>query len=223
MEDTVLQRIRNVIDYHNLSDRKFAEVIGLPQTTISSLFKRGNEPNISIVRSILNAFEDIDINWLITGQGEMLKSYLPQTQNMPANYRLVPLLNLDAVGGMESSNLETYDSQYVEEYVPFEEAKEGDVSLYVSGESMIPTCPPGCKILIRKVVDWREYFGFGNMFVLLLNDGRRILKEVVRSEEDPKAFVLCRSHNPKFSPEELPKSMIKEVWKVIQVHINRGW
>lgn len=227
MEKSVLQRIRDVIEFYNISDRKFAESIGLPQTTISSLFKRGNEPNITVVQSIVNAFADISLNWLITGEGPMLKeeaaNSLSAAQKIPDNYRLVPLYNLDAVGGMHATNLETADSEYVEEYVPFEAARKGDVSLWVTGESMIPTYPPGCKILIRRVVGWQEYFGFGNVFVLLLNDGRRILKEVVKSEENPKTHVLCKSHNPKYSPEELPKNMIGEVWKVIQAHINRGW
>lgn len=74
MENTVLQRIRYLIDYYHLSDRKFSERIGLPQTTVSSLFKRGNEPNISIVNAILSEFKDVDMEWLLTGQGSMLKS-----------------------------------------------------------------------------------------------------------------------------------------------------
>lgn len=74
METTVLQRIRSIIKFYSLSDRRFAEVINLPQTTISSLFKRGNEPNVSIVQSILNAYTDISPGWLLTGKGSMLKS-----------------------------------------------------------------------------------------------------------------------------------------------------
>lgn len=74
MENTVLQRIRSLIDYYHLSDRKFSERIGLPQTTVSSLFKRGNEPNISIVNAILSEFKDVSMEWLLTGEGSMLKS-----------------------------------------------------------------------------------------------------------------------------------------------------
>lgn len=74
MENTVLQRIRSLIDYYHLSDRKFSERIGLPQTTVSSLFKRGNEPNISVVNAILSEFKDISMEWLLTGQGSMLRT-----------------------------------------------------------------------------------------------------------------------------------------------------
>lgn len=229
MNNDVVERIRQFMEYNSLNSLALSRILGYNSSEkLSRLFRgEGAKPSYDILYDISNKF-DINVDWLVTGRGGMLKSetspeVVTNSGNLPDNYRLVPLYNLDAVGGLHGSNLATLDNQYVEELVPFEDARVGDVSLWVTGESMIPTCPPGSKILIRKVVDWREYFGFGNMFVLLLNDGRRILKEVVKSEENPKTHVLCKSHNPKYSPEELPKSKIEEVWKVIQVHITKGW
>lgn len=71
MENTVLQRIRRIIDYASISDRKFAEYIGIPQTTLSSLFQRGNEPNVTIIQSILGKFPNISMGWLLFGHGNM--------------------------------------------------------------------------------------------------------------------------------------------------------
>lgn len=72
MQQTVLQRIREIIDYLSISDRKFAELIGVPQTTLSSLFQRGNEPNVSVVQSVLDRIPNISMEWLLFGRGEML-------------------------------------------------------------------------------------------------------------------------------------------------------
>lgn len=312
METTVLQRIRSFIEYINVSDRKFAETIGLPQTTISSLFKRGNEPNVSIISAILKAYPNINmewlisgngcmvkhnivedgnqiidtdvlerfeqfinsqypnyiksldliskelhiaegrlddilfdgaflnyseiitlsdsslnIEWLLTGNGEMLKLETPTSVSTSSDnsisYRLVPLLNLDAVGGIHSPNVVPGDREYADQLIPFTDAQEGDVALTVSGESMSPTCPPGSRVLIRQIPQWREYFGYGNIFVLLLTDGRRILKEVQKYPEDSKNYILCKSHNDKYPEEELPKTMIASVWKVIKILNERGW
>lgn len=82
MQQTVLERIRILIEYTKVSDRKFGEIIGVPQTTISSLFKRGNEPNVTILNAILNAYKDISPEWLLTGKGEMLKSGYTQTDGV---------------------------------------------------------------------------------------------------------------------------------------------
>lgn len=231
MEESVLQRIRKIINLYSVSDRRFAEAIGVAQTTISSLFSRGSEPNISMVKSILNVYTDISPIWLITGEGPMLKSEVsttptpptPPNNNNAVAYKLVPLLNLDAVGGIHSPNIVSGDNEYPDQLIPFTDAQEGDVALTVSGESMSPTCPPGSRVLIRQVPQWREYFGYGNIFVLLLTDGRRILKEVQKYPEDSQNYILCRSHNDRFPEEELPKSMISSVWKVIKILNERGW
>ena len=88
---------------------------------------------------------------------------------------------------------------------------------------MIPTYSPGTLLLIRKVEGWREYFGYGHTFVLFLNDGRRILKEVRKFAENSKDFVLCVSHNKEYESEELPKAMIVSVYKVIMALTNDGF
>lgn len=139
------------------------------------------------------------------------------------NYLLVPIVHIDSVGGMHSNNSITGEPQYIEGYVPFVNAREGDRAIFQSGTSMIPTIPPGSIMQIREVVNWKEFFGYGNIFVIELKDGRRITKEVRRYDENPREYVWCVSHNPEVQDEELPKSMITSVWKVIKVLTDKGW
>lgn len=169
----------------------------------------------------------VNIEWLRTGEGEMLRS--PEG-NVPfkSDFKderdvMVPLINIDSVGGVHSHNQLAYSEQYVIERVPFPNVRPGDVAILQSGDSMAPTIPAGSILQIRKVEDWREYFGYGNVYVLLLKDGRRITKLVKRFDEDPRNYVLCCSYNPDAADEELPRSFIAEVWKVINVLMNKGW
>lgn len=139
-------------------------------------------------------------------------------------YRLVPLINADAVGGMHKMNdVGDSDPEYIVSYIPFVDAMDEDLCIQVKSDSMIPTCPPGCVVQIRQVPNWREYFGYGNLFVLQLKDGRRIIKEVTKYDENPREYVLCVSHNKSVPAEELPKDFIVSVWKVIKVLTDRGW
>lgn len=229
-----------------MSKNAFAKKINMEQTTVNNqlLGKRG--VSIDLISNILKNFEQISPEWLITGNGNMLKDpnsvinpiqgdmntiqykntsevELTATSSRSIDYKLVPLLNLDAVGGMHSLNAVSGSQEYIEKLIPFTDAQEGDVALVVSGNSMDPTCPAGSKVLLREVVNWNEYFGFGNIFVIHLTDNRRILKEVQKFPEDPKNYVLCKSHNDKYPEEELPKSMIKSVWKVVKILNERGW
>ena len=176
------------------------------------------------IQMIAQKFPDLNTGWLLTGEGEMLKGGEEKhPRPLETDYRLVPLINLDAVGGMHASNDQHDVAQYTLGLVPFPHAEEGDVCMRVTGNSMIPTYPPGSILLLRAVPDWYEYFGYGHTFVIGLKDGRRILKEVTRSEEDPRNQVLCVSHNKDFPAEELPKSMIVSVYKVVMSLTNEGF
>jgi len=73
MDTTVNQRIKELIDYLQLSDREFAKQVEIPQTTISSYFKRGSEPSMSAIVRILKTFDFVDIEWLVLGKGSMIK------------------------------------------------------------------------------------------------------------------------------------------------------
>lgn len=178
---------------------------------------------------------DLNINWLLTGEGKMIndktnntsavlqkdnefKTYFKETHQV-----MVPLINIDSVGGIHSQNLLTAGEQYVEELVPFPNARPDDVAILQSGNSMSPVIPPGAVLQIRRVDDWRNYFGYGNVFVLWLTDDRRITKLVKRYDPDPKNYIMCCSYNSDADDEELPKSKIREVWKVVNVLIREGW
>lgn len=124
---------------------------------------------------------------------------------------------------MHSSNAIVDEPQYTIGLVPFVGAQDDDVCITESGNSMIPTIPPGSMLLLRNVPEWREYFGYGGIFVIELKDGRRITKEVRRSEENAKTNILCHSHNGSVPDEELPKAMIVSVWKVVKVLTNLGF
>jgi len=221
---TTKERFIEYLKIKGIGQTSFEESAGLSRGAISQ--KSGFSANS--IEKIAIACPDLNLDWLITGSGEMLKSEAsaataPLNNNNAINYKLVPLLNLDAVGGIHSPNVVPGDYEYPDQLIPFTDALEGDVALTVSGESMSPTCPPGSRVLIRQVPQWRDYFGYGNIFVLLLTDGRRILKEVQKYSEDSKNYILCKSHNDKYPEEELPKNMIASVWKVIKILNERGW
>ncbi|MDE6831469.1 MAG: hypothetical protein K2J07_01870, partial [Muribaculaceae bacterium] len=183
-------------------------------------------------------FPDLNTDWLLTGEGKMLKPSAPLSEVEEATsqeiemikdglkkglFRMVPLINIDSVGGIHSNNAISSSEQYVISMMPFAEALEGDVAILQSGNSMSPTIPPGSALLIREVTEWREYFGYGNIYVLWLKDGRRITKEVRRYDPDPRNYVWCVSYNPDVADEELPRSMIRGVWKVVKFIADFGW
>ncbi|MDR1091092.1 MAG: hypothetical protein LBL79_08465, partial [Prevotella sp.] len=81
-------------------------------------------------------------------ESEMLKhETLAEQNNLYDNmqnnrYRLVPQYNMDARGGF-GANDEIDTKEYVVDYIPFKDAKESDICIPVSGNSMSPVYTPG--------------------------------------------------------------------------------
>lgn len=218
------QRLKDVIQYLKKTgvislQKEFAEKLGINPANVSNAIG-GNEKYLSdsFFRRIHLTFPMLSLNWLLTGEGEMVAN--PDIVNTSSSN--LPLIHIDSVGGIHSDNA-IVAPEYIERYVPFMDSQADDFCIYQSGESMSPTIPSGAILHLREVVNWQEYFGYGGYFVLLLADGRRITKQVVRGETDPTKFVLCKSINPDHSDEELPRSFIRRVFKIINVLTNNGW
>lgn len=79
---SVNQRIKFLIeDYSQLTQRAFAARIGVSQSAISSLFsQRENRPGLDMVQKIAIAYPEVNLEWLLLGQGNMLKPAVPLSE-----------------------------------------------------------------------------------------------------------------------------------------------
>mgnify|MGYP006286724323 CR=1 FL=1 len=73
--DSINERIELVIKELNYNKNSFAKAIGLTANTIieNIVGKRQSKPSFEVLHKILTAFPYIDANWLMTGEGTMLK------------------------------------------------------------------------------------------------------------------------------------------------------
>lgn len=63
------------MDYKSFkSEAQFASVIGVNQVTFNRQIKGGSQLKFELVYAILTTFNDVSAEWLIRGEGEMLKS-----------------------------------------------------------------------------------------------------------------------------------------------------
>lgn len=224
------ERIKCVLEYSGKNISEFSRFVGFKTPQAVREMLKGNTKSLSEAAAfkLLTAFPSVSKDWLLTGEGEMLKEKSGEIEIKEPSVQkeskvMIPLVHIDSVGGIHSSNELASSEQYIERLIPFPDARPGDVAILQSGNSMAPTIPAGAIMQIRRVEGWREYFGYGSDFVLWLTDERRITKQVLKYAPDPQNYVTCHSYNPEAADEELPKSMIREVWKVVNVLINKGW
>jgi len=67
-------RLRILMDNFQLSSSQFADKLEIQRSAISHLLSGRNKPSILILEKILKNFPEVDIEWLITGKGNIFKS-----------------------------------------------------------------------------------------------------------------------------------------------------
>jgi transcriptional regulator with XRE-family HTH domain len=68
----MIDRIRELMDYKGLTSSQFADTVEVPRAVISHILSGRNNPSLEVVTKIVSAFPDININWVLLGEGEML-------------------------------------------------------------------------------------------------------------------------------------------------------
>lgn len=82
MEDTVTQRIKQIIYHKSISPRSFALQIGFNYSTLNNyLTGRRKSVDSKLLSAIASTYDDISPLWLLTGKGEMLRSISPQSED----------------------------------------------------------------------------------------------------------------------------------------------
>ncbi|HAQ21149.1 MAG TPA: hypothetical protein DCR40_18230 [Prolixibacteraceae bacterium] len=70
---TIHERIALVISTLKLNPNSFSVAIGVNSTIIHNIVKGRNAPSYELFNKIALSFDDINMNWLISGNGEVLK------------------------------------------------------------------------------------------------------------------------------------------------------
>lgn len=66
------ERIRSVMEYAGMTQQEFALRLGISPATLSSIFTGRTNPSQKQVLAIHEAFPEINISWLMFGEGEMI-------------------------------------------------------------------------------------------------------------------------------------------------------
>ena len=67
-------RLKKILDYYNLSASAFAEKVSVQRSSISHILSGRNKPSLEFITKVVNKFPDIELLWLLSGEGEFPKS-----------------------------------------------------------------------------------------------------------------------------------------------------
>ncbi len=92
---SIKDRLKMIMEREKLTTGAFAESIGVAQATISHILRERNKyPSTEVILRLHQRYSDINLEWLLTGEGEMSNgTSSPAAASPDSNY---PLFTVDA-------------------------------------------------------------------------------------------------------------------------------
>lgn len=182
----------------------FANAIGVTPSVVDNIVgKRQGKPSFDVVAKV-SALAEVDLDWLITGKGEMLKKKQPL--QLSEDGTGIPLIPVEAMAGCFTGS-QTVLLQECERYV-VPAFKNADFLIRVSGDSMVPRYFSGDMVACKMLSLADIFFQWGKVYVLDTDQGALIKKVERGSSSDTITLV---SENQAYQPFEL---LIRQVYHI---------
>ena len=97
------KRLGEILDFYGISAAAFSEMIAVNRSTISHLLSGRNKPSLEFVLKVLDVFPEVELYWLLNGQGH----FPAPPKNQPT---ITPVVNSIA-NDSESSHTKQQQTQ----------------------------------------------------------------------------------------------------------------
>lgn len=207
------ERMREYLDYKGITKYKFCNDLGFSNKFLDNSSNMGTDKACKI----LHYYPEINSEWLLTGNGSMLKEENTNIIIMNKDRKTtdsihisqeIPLYDLEAVAGLR----ELFSSgkpQRVLDTIKIPNLPKCDGAISVTGDSMYPLLKSG-DIILYKETEFENIF-FGEMYLLSvkLNDWEEyITVKYVQKSDQGSEFVKLVSQNSHHQPKDIHISKI---------------
>lgn len=207
------ERMREYLDYKGITKYKFCNDLGFSNKFLDNSSNMGTDKACKI----LHHYPEINSEWLLTGNGSMIKDDNANIVIMNNDRKTIdslhmsqeiPLYDLEAVAGLR----ELFNSgkpQRVLDTIKIPNLPKCDGAISVTGDSMYPLLKSG-DIVLYKETEFENIF-FGEMYLLSvkLNDWEEyITVKYVQKSDQGSDFVKLVSQNSHHQPKDIHISKI---------------
>lgn len=215
MNETIFDRISTIVEkFGNGKNTVFASLIGVSEANVRN-YKNGVMPKADFLEKIARSF-DININWLLTGEGNMLSSESKKEEKLPSvnqTYEGAPYFNVDFIGGFDLIvNDQTVNPDFYINYPPYNQP--GVVWCNLTGHSMEPEISNGDIIALREVTTPIQYLPAGEIYGIVTEEYRTV-KRIRLSQKEGFVRLIPSNKSEEFCEQEIPISMIIKIYAVL--------
>lgn len=210
-------RLKEFLSLKRLTFKDFEIQAGLANAAAARISENSRS---STFDRISIAFPELDIDWLRTGEGEMLKTLqqgespaleTPSTDVSSSKSHWIPLIPTSAHGGSLNDFVVSIKNSDCEKVLS--PIRGADFAIPVTGDSMAPEYPNGSQVHIKKI-DETAFIEWGKVYVLDTCNGT-VIKRVVPSENE--GCIRCVSINPlpDYAPFDVRMNDIFGMYRVV--------
>lgn len=229
----IIDRVNDYIQYKGMSVRAFESEAGIKYSTISAAIKRGTELNTATLLKIIDTYDDIDTDWLMKGEGEMLKGEtegippvsppvvtthedleLPTTDEFEYvnndNGGKIPVVHELAFATIDPEDpgkIQADDVYYIKEF------RNADFLMRMQGDYMAPKYRSGDLLACRNVKE-DCFYQWGRIYALLTCHQGLVIGRVYEHFQNT-IFVTVKPINPDYPEWVVPIDEIARIALVI--------
>lgn len=191
MKEAVKQRIKQFIDYKNMSIRAFERSCGLSNGYINGIEETIMPRKLA---SISSQYPDLNTGWLLTGEGNMLNEdnavMLPTGTDGG-----IPFYDRAIECGTPADFNACIEADKADGRIMLPNI-QGDFALVAHGDSMVDaehpdkSIPSGAIVVLRKIEE-SSFIRWGEVYALATRDGF-IIKKIMPFDDES---IECRSLN----------------------------
>ncbi|MHC5353123.1 helix-turn-helix domain-containing protein [Myroides sp. LJL115] len=212
----ILSRFKEVNNFN--TDIELADYLGISRSTLSNWYKR-NSLDYDL---LFSKCEQIDINWLLTGNGSMLQNKTSildaspvtgnrKTKDAVIELQRIPVFNLEATMGLIPVINGSTDDEKIIDYISLGMLPSCDGAISATGDSMYPLLKAGDLVAYKSVAVERNSIFFGEMYLLAIRiDETTTMKTIkfIHPSDLGEDYIKIVSHNQHHAPKDVHLNQI---------------
>lgn len=230
---SISHRIQAAIQHKGMSIRSFEAQAGITQGVLSNAIKKNSDISSINLSKIIDAYDEIDAHWLLTGEGEMIKHQetyplirednfcsevishnLPSTEEFDYvnndNAGKIPVIHELSFATLDPDNPSSVTG---DEYYYIREFRNADFLMKLNGDYMAPKYKSGDLIACRNV-RYSNFYQWGRIYALLTCHQGVIIGRAYK-HADNILFIDVKPTNPDYPTWTIPVDEIAKVALVV--------
>jgi phage repressor protein C with HTH and peptisase S24 domain len=201
----VKDRIKAFLKSQNITVTSFEESIGVSNGYVNAISK---SIGIDKINTMLEKYSNLNIEWVLTGKGTMLKNdapppdatvqpiHQPRSPEKKMETQSINLYDFKATAGLR----ELLDNRHANiiDTIKIPNLPKCDGAIHIIGDSMYPRLRPGDIIFYKELPIDLQSILYGEMYLLsycIDGDDYCVVKYIKRSDKG-EPFITLASHNP---------------------------